>query len=78
MVEKLKLKIASGNSMAQSMRTVAFEEIVEMVRLCCLSAATILPNDVLEALENEQYLVKVPDDIRTKALLPIERMLEIC
>lgn len=51
MAEKLKLKIASGNSMAQSMRTVAFEEIVEMVRLCCLSAATILPNDVLEALE---------------------------
>ena len=33
---------------------------------------------VLEALENEQYLVKVPDDIREKALLPIERMLEIC
>ena len=32
---------------------------------------------VLEALEKEQYLVTVPDDIRKKAWLPIERMLQI-
>lgn len=33
---------------------------------------------VLAALENEQYEVKVADDIREKARLPIERMLKIC
>lgn len=32
---------------------------------------------VLEALEKEQYVVKVPDEIREKAWLPIKRMLEI-
>lgn len=32
---------------------------------------------VLAALENEQYEVKVADDIREKARLPIERMLKI-
>lgn len=32
---------------------------------------------VLEALEKEQYVVKVPDEIRKKAWLPIKRMLEI-
>lgn len=33
---------------------------------------------VLEALEKEQYVVKVPDTIREKALKPIERMMKIC
>lgn len=33
--------------------------------------------NVLEALEKEQYEVKVPEDIREKAKLPIERMLKI-
>lgn len=32
---------------------------------------------VLEALEKEQYVVEVPEDIRRKAWLPIERMLNI-
>ena len=33
---------------------------------------------VLEALEKEQYVVKVSDEIRERALKPIERMLSIC
>lgn len=52
MAEKLKLKLApSSRSMAECMRTVAFADVVEMVRLCCLNAAVNLPEDVLEALE---------------------------
>ena len=35
-----------------------------------------LPN-VCEALEKEQYIVTVAEEIRQKALLPIERMLKI-
>ncbi len=52
MAEKLKLKLAASRSMAECMRTVPFAEVVEMVRLCCLSAAVKLPEDVLEALKN--------------------------
>lgn len=33
---------------------------------------------VLEALEKEQHIVKVSDEIRERALKPIERMLTIC
>lgn len=33
---------------------------------------------VLEALEKEQYVVKVSDEIRERALKPIEQMLSIC
>ncbi|MBR7144383.1 MAG: fumarate hydratase [Lentisphaeria bacterium] len=33
------------------MRTVLFADVVEMVRLCCLSAAVNLPEDVLTTLE---------------------------
>ena len=51
MSEKLKLKLAPNRSMAECMRTVAFADVVEMVRLCCLSAAVNLPEDVLAALE---------------------------
>ncbi len=32
---------------------------------------------VLAALEKEQYEVKVPEEIRQKAWIPIERMLQI-
>lgn len=51
MAEKLKLKLAPSRSMAECMRIVAFDDVVEMVRLCCLSAAVNLPDDVLAALE---------------------------
>lgn len=52
MAEKLKLKLDHSRSMADSIRTVPFAEVVEMVRLCCLSAATLLPEDVLKALQD--------------------------
>ena len=51
MAEKLKLKLAPSRSIAESLRTVPFDDVVEMVRLCCLSAAVNLPEDVLTALE---------------------------
>ncbi len=50
MSEKTKLTLAPANS-APIMRTVAFEEVVEMVRLCCLAAAVKLPEDVELALQ---------------------------
>ena len=52
MSEKLKLKIDPNRTMANAMRTIPFEEMVEAVRLCCLSAAVKLPADVLETLQN--------------------------
>ncbi|MBE6369915.1 MAG: fumarate hydratase [Lentisphaerae bacterium] len=51
MSEKIKIKIASG-SICDSIRTIPFAEVVEAVRLCCLSAAVNLPQDVLASLEN--------------------------
>ncbi len=33
---------------------------------------------VLESLEKEQYEVNIPEDLRQKARIPIERMLKIC
>lgn len=44
--------------------------------LCGQMKKVTLPG-VLEALEKEQYVVEVPEDIRKKAWLPIERMLNI-
>ena len=32
---------------------------------------------VLDALEKEQYEVRVPEELREKAWLPIQRMLDI-
>ncbi|WP_302300701.1 quinolinate synthase NadA [Butyricimonas virosa] len=32
---------------------------------------------VLEALEKEQYEVRLPEDLREKAWLPIQRMLDL-
>lgn len=32
---------------------------------------------VLEALEKEQYEVRLPEDLRAKAWLPIQRMLDL-
>ena len=52
MAEKLKLKINPDRTMADSIRTVAFDEVVEAVRLCCLAAATKLPEDVLKSLQD--------------------------
>ena len=51
MSEKVKLTLATNKSMVESMRTVEFEDVVEMVRLCCLSAAVKLPEDVELALQ---------------------------
>ena len=52
MAEKLKLKLNPDRTMADSIRTVAFDEVVEAVRLCCLAAATKLPEDVLKSLQD--------------------------
>lgn len=52
MAEKLKLKLNPDRTMADSIRTVAFDEVVEAVRLCCLAAATKLPEDVLNSLQD--------------------------
>lgn len=43
----------------------------------CGQMKKVTLENVLEALEKEQYEVKVPEDIRQKAWLPIKRMLEI-
>lgn len=50
MSEKLKPALKSGRSIADLMRVVPFADVVEAVRLCCLAAATRLPDDVLTAL----------------------------
>ena len=50
MAAKLKLALNPGRSPAESMRTIAFDDVVEAVRLACLAAATRLPDDVLKAL----------------------------
>lgn len=50
MSEKLKPALKSGRSIADLMRVVPFADVVEAVRLCCLAAATRLPDDVLAAL----------------------------
>lgn len=43
----------------------------------CGQMKKVTLENVLEALEKEQYLVQVPEEIRQKALLPIERMLTL-
>ena len=43
----------------------------------CGQMKKVTLENVLEALEKEQYVVKVPEDIRQRAWLPIERMLKI-
>lgn len=43
----------------------------------CGQMKKVTLQNVLEALEQEQHIVKVPEEIREKALLPIKRMLEI-
>lgn len=44
----------------------------------CGQMKKVTLENVLEALEKEQFVVNIPEDIRTKAWLPIERMLKIC
>lgn len=44
----------------------------------CGQMKKVTLENVLTALEEEQYVVKVPEDIRLKAWAPIERMLKIC
>jgi len=46
-------------------------------RTLCGQMKKVTLQNVLEALEHEQFPVKIPDDIRQKALIPIERMLRI-
>lgn len=43
----------------------------------CAQMKKVTLEKVLEALEKEQYEVSVPEDIRQKAWVPIERMLKI-
>ena len=43
----------------------------------CGQMKKITLENTLAALENEQYVVKVPEEIRQKAWIPIERMLQI-
>ncbi len=52
----------------------------ELLRLCshqCPYMAMITLEDTLEALRHTRYQVEVPQDLRQRARLPIERMLEI-
>lgn len=43
----------------------------------CGQMKKVTLDNILEALEKEQYQIKIPEEIRRKALLPITRMLEI-
>jgi len=52
----------------------------EMLRLCsvrCPHMNTITLEDTLKALQNEQFEVDVPEDIRVRAEKSVQRMLEI-
>ncbi len=44
----------------------------------CGQMKKVTLENVLEALEKEQYVVNVPEDIRKRALAPIEKMMKIC
>lgn len=44
----------------------------------CGQMKKVTLENVLEALEKEQYVVTVPEDIRKRALAPIEKMMKIC
>ncbi len=50
---------------------------IHLQTLCGQMKKVTLEN-VLEALEKEQYTVTVPEDIRKRALAPIEKMMKIC
>jgi quinolinate synthase len=52
----------------------------EMLRLCsvrCPHMNEITLEDTLKSLQNIQYVIEVPEDIRLRALKPLQRMLEI-
>ncbi|MBN2509499.1 MAG: quinolinate synthase NadA [Spirochaetales bacterium] len=52
----------------------------EMLRLCshrCPHMQEITLEDTLKALQNEQYVIEVPEDIRVRALQAVERMIAI-
>lgn len=44
----------------------------------CGQMKKVTLENVLEALEHEQYVVTVPEEIRKRALAPIEKMMKIC
>ena len=53
---------------------------VDMLRLCmvrCPHMNEITLEDTLEALQKEQYLIEVPEEIRKRALRSVERMIAI-
>ncbi len=52
----------------------------EMLRLCsvrCPHMNEITLEDTLKSLQNNQYIIEVPEEIRQQALKPLERMLTI-
>lgn len=52
----------------------------ELLRLCairCPHMAEITLEDTLEALEKNQYVVEMDEELRQRALLPVERMISI-
>ena len=52
----------------------------EMVRMCsvrCPHMNEITLEDTVASLENMQYKIEVPEEIRVRALRSVERMLEI-
>ena len=52
----------------------------EMLRLCsvrCPHMNQITLEDTLESLQKEQFEIFIDEDVRRRALRPVERMLEI-
>ena len=52
----------------------------EMLRLCmvrCPHMNQITLEDTLESLRKEQYQISIPEEIRERAALAVERMIEI-
>ena len=52
----------------------------EMLRLCsvrCPHMNQITLEDTLKSLQNNQYVIEVPEEIRVRAVKSIERMLAI-
>ncbi|GEM_PF-1623991 len=52
-------------------------EFIKTCAIACQHMAKITLDKILSALENEEPVVFVPEDIRKRAIIPIERMLAI-
>ena len=46
----MKIEIAKNKSLADMVRRIPFQEVVDAVTMCCLEAATMLPSDVIAAI----------------------------